>query len=144
MCHRITARHGERDRHRGCWPTRSRTTITGTRLSKEGRNGLRKAPPRRSGSRRDNLQRQNLDEPPRKRRQAFRIGEGEIEIDSVTLIGFADITPELARESGFLGVLDLLKVAKHGKGDNIYLIRFHYIPPRAQRTTRASKATKAS
>jgi hypothetical protein len=73
----------------------------------------------------------------------YRMGEGEIEIDSVTLIGFADITPELARESGFLGVLDLLKVAKHGKGNNIYLIRFHYIPPRAQRTTRASKATKA-
>jgi hypothetical protein len=40
----------------------------------------------------------------------YRIGEGEIEINSVTLIGFADITPELARESGFLGVLDLLKV----------------------------------
>ena len=31
--------------------------------------------------------------------------------------------------SGFLGVLDLLKVAKHGKGENIYLIRFHYLPP---------------
>jgi hypothetical protein len=74
----------------------------------------------------------------------YRVGEGEIEIDSVTLIGFADITPELARESGFLGVLDLLKVAKHGNGDNIYLIRFHYIPPRVQRTTRAAKATKAS
>src|SRR6266849_9363705 len=27
--------------------------------------------------------------------------------------GFPDITPELARESRFLGVLDLLKVAKH-------------------------------
>ena len=74
----------------------------------------------------------------------YRMGEGEIEIDSVTLIGFADITPELARESGFLGVLDLLKVAKHGKGDNIYLIRFHYLPPRARRTTRAAKAIKAS
>jgi hypothetical protein len=60
----------------------------------------------------------------------YRMGEGEIEIDSVTLIGFSDITPELARESGFLGVLDLLKVAKHGKGDNVYLVRFHYIPPR--------------
>jgi hypothetical protein len=74
----------------------------------------------------------------------YSMGEGEIEIDSVTLIGFADITPELARESGFLGVLDLLKVAKHGKGDNIYLIRFHYIPRRVRRTTRAAKAIKAS
>jgi hypothetical protein len=55
---------------------------------------------------------------------------GEIEVDSITPIGFPDITPELARESGFAGVLDLLKVAKHGSGDNIYLIRFHYVPPR--------------
>jgi hypothetical protein len=66
----------------------------------------------------------------------YRMGEGEIEIDSITLIGFSDITPELARESGFLGVLDLLKVAKHGKGDNVYLIRFHYIPPRTMRLRR--------
>jgi hypothetical protein len=67
----------------------------------------------------------------------YSMGEGEIEIDSVTLIGFSDITPELARESGFLGVLDLLKVAKHGKGDNVYLIRFHYIPPRTMRPRRS-------
>ena len=39
----------------------------------------------------------------------------------------------LARESGFLGVVDLLKVAKHGKGDNIYLVRFHFIPPGRKR-----------
>jgi hypothetical protein len=58
----------------------------------------------------------------------YRMEEGEIEIDSITPIGLPDITPELARESGFLGVIDLLKVAKHGKGDRIYLIRFHYIP----------------
>jgi hypothetical protein len=55
------------------------------------------------------------------------MGEGAIEIDSVETIGFSDITPELARESGFLGVLDLLRVAKHGRGQNIYLIRFHYV-----------------
>jgi hypothetical protein len=62
--------------------------------------------------------------------------EGEIEVDSITPIGFPDITPELARESGFLGLIDLLKVAKHGKGENIYLIRFHYVPPRSQRAAR--------
>jgi hypothetical protein len=55
--------------------------------------------------------------------------EGEIEIDAIEPIGLPDITPQLARASGFLGVLDLLKVARHGKGDNIYLVRFHYIPP---------------
>jgi hypothetical protein len=62
--------------------------------------------------------------------------EGEIEVDSIDQIGFPEITPMLARESGFLGVVDLLKVAKHGKGDNIYLVRFHYVPPPAKIATR--------
>jgi hypothetical protein len=44
---------------------------------------------------------------------------GEIEVDSIEPIGFPDITPELARASGFAGLLDLLKVAKHGKGEKI-------------------------
>jgi hypothetical protein len=60
----------------------------------------------------------------------YRMEEGEIEIDSITPIGLPDITGDLARESGFLGVIDLLKVAKHGRGENIYLIRFHYVDPR--------------
>jgi len=64
--------------------------------------------------------------------QRYRMEEGEIEVDSIEPIGFLDITPQLARESGFRGVLDLLKIAKHGRGDNIYLIRFHYIPPDAK------------
>jgi hypothetical protein len=59
----------------------------------------------------------------------YRMDEGEIEVDSIETIGFPDITPELARKSGFLGVLDLLKVAKHGRGENIYLVRFRYVPP---------------
>jgi hypothetical protein len=66
----------------------------------------------------------------------YRMDEGEIQVDSIEPIGFPDITPALARASGFLGVLDLLKVAKHGKGENIYLVRFHNIPPR----TKAGKA----
>ena len=59
----------------------------------------------------------------------YTMEEGQIEIDSIQPIGLPDITPQLARASGFLGVLDLLKVAKHGRGEKIYLIHFHYIPP---------------
>jgi len=62
----------------------------------------------------------------------YRIEGSAIEIDSIEPIGFPDITRELARESGFLGVLDLLKVAKHGRGENIYLVRFHYVRPRSR------------
>jgi len=57
----------------------------------------------------------------------YKVEGGEIEVESIEPIGLPDITPELARESGFLGVVDLLKVAKHGRGDRIYLIRFRYL-----------------
>jgi hypothetical protein len=63
----------------------------------------------------------------------YRMEEGEIEVDSVLPISLADITPALAKESGFKGVVDLLKVAKHGRGENVYLVRFHYLPPKAKR-----------
>ena len=59
----------------------------------------------------------------------YRMEEGEIEVDSVLPIRLDDITPELARASGFKGVVDLLKIAKHGKGESVYLVRFHYLPP---------------
>lgn len=47
----------------------------------------------------------------------YRMEEGEIQVDSFLPITYADITPELARASGFEGVVDLLKVAKHGPGE---------------------------
>jgi len=56
----------------------------------------------------------------------YRLGEGFIEVTSIRRITLADVTPELARRSGFLGVVDLLKVAKHGPGENVYLIDFEY------------------
>ena len=55
--------------------------------------------------------------------------EGEIEVDSILPISLDDITPGLARASGFKGVVDLLKIAKHGKGESVYLVRFHFVPP---------------
>lgn len=63
----------------------------------------------------------------------YRMEEGEIEVDSVLPITFDDVTPELARASGFKGVVDLLGVAKHGRGENVYLVRFHYIPTCGER-----------
>jgi hypothetical protein len=68
----------------------------------------------------------------------YPMEEGSIVVDSITPIGFPDITPALAKASGFLGVLDLLKIAQHGKGQNIYLVHFHYVPPRP---VRAKKKT---
>ena len=59
----------------------------------------------------------------------YAMEEGQIEVDSILPITLEDITPELAKASGFKGVIDLLKIAKHGPGENVYLVGFHYIPP---------------
>ena len=56
--------------------------------------------------------------------------EGEIEIDSIIPITIEQITPRLARACGFTAVSDLLKVARHGRGENVYLVEFHYIAPK--------------
>lgn len=54
------------------------------------------------------------------------IGGGEIEVTSFREISLQDVTPELARKSGFLGVVDLLKLAKHGPGNQVYLVEFDF------------------
>ncbi|MBV9438526.1 MAG: ASCH domain-containing protein [Candidatus Eremiobacteraeota bacterium] len=72
----------------------------------------------------------------------YPMDEGEIEVDSITPIELPDITPALARESGFLGLVDLLKIAKHGKGENIYLVRFHYVSPRSSRRRAAKRSNR--
>src|SRR5580765_4262188 len=61
----------------------------------------------------------------------YRMDEGQIVVDSIVPIRLADITHDLARESGFSSVRDLLQTAKHGGGHNVYLIRFRYLPPGA-------------
>ena len=56
----------------------------------------------------------------------YRMEGGFVEVTSMRQISLADITPVLARRSGFEGVVDLLKVAKHGPGEQVYLIEFDY------------------
>jgi hypothetical protein len=60
----------------------------------------------------------------------YKLGVGEIEVDALFPITMADITPKLARQSGFSSVEELLAIAKHGRGESVYLVQFHYIPPR--------------
>ncbi len=85
-----------------------------------------------------------------KRGGRYPIEGGSVEVDSIDPIEFSAITPALARESGFKSVVDLLKVAKHGSGSNVYLVRFHFVPigehnsrPR-KHAGRAPKATSSA
>jgi hypothetical protein len=57
--------------------------------------------------------------------------EGHIVVDSIAPITIKDVSYDLARESGFESVNDLLQIARHGSGNKVYLIRFHYMPPGA-------------
>src|ERR671910_879640 len=57
----------------------------------------------------------------------YPLGDGKIVVESITPIEISDVTHDLARESGFSSVQALLDVARHGSGENIYLIKFHYL-----------------
>ncbi len=58
----------------------------------------------------------------------YPLGFGAIEVTAIREIGIEDVTPELARRSGFLGVVDLLKTARHGAGERVFLVEFEYRP----------------
>ena len=62
---------------------------------------------------------------------SYSLPPGKIEVTRLFEISLADITPQLARSSGFSGVVELLKVAKHGAGRRVFLVEFRYVPPTA-------------
>jgi hypothetical protein len=71
----------------------------------------------------------------------YPMDDGSIVVDSIAPMAVDDITDDLARESGFQSVEDLLQVARHGKGDKVYLIRFHYLPPGGWDTARRAASS---
>lgn len=56
----------------------------------------------------------------------YGLGAGAIHVTAIREISLADVTPDLARRSGFAGVVDLLKTARHGPGEHVYLVEFEY------------------
>jgi hypothetical protein len=70
----------------------------------------------------------------------YNFEDGEIEIESIAPITVEQITPRLARECGFATVSDLLGVARHGRGENVYLIEFRYIAPKRGREQKTQPA----
>ena len=69
--------------------------------------------------------------------------DGHIVVDSIAPMTLGDVTYDLARESGFESVNDLLQVARHGSGDKMYLIRFHYLPAGAWGTPERRQRQRA-
>ena len=56
----------------------------------------------------------------------YPLPPGEVVVTRIFEVSLADVTPELARASGFAGLVDLLKVAKHGPGRRVFVIEFRY------------------
>jgi len=56
----------------------------------------------------------------------YALAPGHIRVTRVREIPFDAITPDLARRSGFAGVVDLLKTAKHGPGERVFVVEFEY------------------
>ena len=63
----------------------------------------------------------------------YSLPPGEIVVTSLLEMPLADITPALARRSGFTGMAALLKIAKHGPGRRVFLVEFRYVKPAAPR-----------
>ena len=59
----------------------------------------------------------------------YPLSPGHVVVTRLFEISLADVTPDLARQSGFAGVVDLLKVAKHGPGRRVFLVEFRYVAP---------------
>jgi hypothetical protein len=57
----------------------------------------------------------------------YSLPPGHVVVDSIMPIELGDINGEMARQSGFEGIVDLLKVARHGSGRNVYFVTFHYV-----------------
>src|SRR5262249_34371247 len=66
----------------------------------------------------------------------YSLPPGNIVVTAVAEMSLNDITPALARRSGFAGVVDLLKTAKHGPGRRVFLVEFRYEAPGKPRATR--------
>jgi len=55
-----------------------------------------------------------------------------IVVTALLEMSLADVTPALARSSGFAGLVELLKIAKHGSGRRVFLVEFRYVKPRSR------------
>jgi len=56
----------------------------------------------------------------------YALPPGHVRVTAIREIALSDVTPALARASGFAGVVDLLKTAKHGPGEKVYRVDFVY------------------
>lgn len=50
-------------------------------------------------------------------------------VTSLLEMPLADVIPALARRSGFTGLVELLRIARHGPWRRVFLVEFRYVKP---------------
>jgi hypothetical protein len=58
----------------------------------------------------------------------YPLGGGAIEVTGLTEIDLDDVTEAMAVEGGFASLDDLMSVARHGRGERVFLVEFVYRP----------------
>lgn len=71
----------------------------------------------------------------------YSLPPGQIVVTALLEMPLADVTPSLARRSGFTGLVELLKIATHGSGRRVFLVEFRYVKPGSRRLIRARGPT---
>jgi len=56
----------------------------------------------------------------------YKLESGEILITKIREITLDDVSNTMAKNSGFLNKVDLLRTAKHGKGMRVFFVEFVY------------------
>ena len=56
----------------------------------------------------------------------YPLGGGHVEVTGLTEIDLDDVDEALARRSGFEHLEALLAVARHGRGERVFLVEFEY------------------
>ena len=54
--------------------------------------------------------------------------DGYVEVRGITEIDLADVTEAMARASGFPTLEALMKTARHGRGERVFLVEFVFEP----------------
>lgn len=54
--------------------------------------------------------------------------DGFVEVTRLREVDLSDVTDEIAHEGGFADLEDLLRTARHGRGERVFIVDFVFAP----------------
>ena len=59
----------------------------------------------------------------------YRLLDGHIEVTRLQEVDLDDVTEAMAREGGFESLDALMKTARHGRGERVFIVDFVFVAP---------------